>query len=125
MQDDLDRIPEYNQENDVVVFENKEENLGVYSIIKHETDIEVIGITIEKGNWLEHQCIAPKHIGKGVGKKLFSNLCRVCKEKGLTEINRPQNKATPKYWRTQITHTRIFIFNIALLIKNGETNKST
>ncbi len=39
-----------------------------------------------KGFWLEHLFIDPRHIGNGIGSKLFSHLRDRCKEMGRSEL---------------------------------------
>ena len=56
--------PEYIQTNDVYVYENGKSVIGYYSMVNLENDIEVSGIAIKKGTWLEHMFIDPPNIGK-------------------------------------------------------------
>jgi len=77
---------EYIEKNDVFLFENDGKIIGFYSMVTLVDDIEVSGIMIERGNWLDHMFINPRHLGGGVGKKMFMHLRNVCAEKGITEI---------------------------------------
>ena len=64
----------YIQKNDVFVYENNGKIIGYYSVVELKDDIEVSGITISKGFWLEHMFIEPQSIGKGIGTKMFEHL---------------------------------------------------
>ncbi len=76
----------YIVENDVFVFEDKNTIIGYYSIVEINEDIEVAGITINKGFWLEHMFIEPQHIGHGIGTLLFSHLRKRCIKNGIIEL---------------------------------------
>ena len=65
---------DYIQKNDVFVFENNGEIIGYYSIVELKEDIEVSGVRIGKGFWLEHMFIEPLNIGKKIGTKMFDHL---------------------------------------------------
>ena len=62
--DKLTITSDYIRKNDVFVFENENngETIGYYSIVELEDDIEVSGIKINKGFWLEHMFIEPEFI---------------------------------------------------------------
>jgi len=68
------------------VSENDGKIIGFYSLVTLIDDIEASGTMIDKGNWLDHMFISPRHIGKGVGKKMFLHLRNLCKEKRIAEI---------------------------------------
>ncbi|MBW2328898.1 MAG: GNAT family N-acetyltransferase [Deltaproteobacteria bacterium] len=70
---------EYIEENDVFVYELDGAVVGYYSIVELPEDIEVSGIKIKKGFWLEHMFIEPRHIGKGIGSRMFHHLRKRCK----------------------------------------------
>ena len=76
----------YIQNNDVFVFENNGKIIGYYSIIELKDDIEISGIKISKGFWLEHMFIEPQRIGKGIGTKLFEHLRERCASRGVYEL---------------------------------------
>jgi len=78
---------EYIQNNDVFVFQNDTIILGYYSIVELNNDIEVSGITISKGFWLEHMFIEPLSIGKGIGSKMFDHLQKRCRKRGITKLS--------------------------------------
>jgi GNAT superfamily N-acetyltransferase len=77
---------DYIQNNNVFVFENDGEIIGYYSIVELKDDIEISGITINKGFWLEHMFIEPKSIGKGIGTKMFEHLQEKCISLGVHEL---------------------------------------
>jgi GNAT superfamily N-acetyltransferase len=65
---------DYIRNNDVFVYENNGKIIGYYSVVELKDDIEISGITIRKGFWLEHMFIEPRSIGKGIGTKMFEHL---------------------------------------------------
>jgi GNAT superfamily N-acetyltransferase len=77
---------DYIQNNDVFVFENDGEIIGYYAIVELKDDIEVSGIRISKGYWLEHMFIEPWGIGKGIGTKMFDHLRKRCGSLGINEL---------------------------------------
>jgi GNAT superfamily N-acetyltransferase len=77
---------DYIEKNDVLVFESEGAVLGYYSIIELEDDIETSGVKIDKGYWLEHMFVAPKHIGRGIGTIMFDNLRKRCEMKGIRKL---------------------------------------
>jgi GNAT superfamily N-acetyltransferase len=77
---------DYIQNNDVFVFDNAGEIVGYYSIVELKDDIEVLGVRISKGFWLEHMFIEPRSIGKGIGTKMFDHLRKRCTYRGIKEL---------------------------------------
>lgn len=65
---------DYIKNNDVFVFENDSVVIWYFSIVELKDDIEVSGIRISKGFWLEHMFIESRFIGKGIGTKMFDHL---------------------------------------------------
>lgn len=59
---------------------------GYYSIIELPEDIDVSGIIISKGFWLEHMFVEPGHIGKGIGSEMFHHLQSWCKTRDIQEV---------------------------------------
>jgi len=78
--------PEYIEKNEVVVFELDGAVVGYYSLVELPEDIEVSGITIRKGFWLEHMFIEPENIGNGIGTKMFDHLRKRCLSRGIDEL---------------------------------------
>jgi len=78
--------PEYIEQNLVFVFENNSEIAGYYSIVEIKENLEVSGIEIHKGFWLEHMFLSPKNIGQGIGSKMFTHICETCLSKGIHEL---------------------------------------
>lgn len=60
--------------------------VGYFSIVEFQQDLEVSGIKIKKGFWLEHMFIVADHIGKGIGTRMFDHLRKRCKVKGIHEV---------------------------------------
>ncbi|WP_028582135.1 GNAT family N-acetyltransferase [Desulfogranum japonicum] len=83
---ELTITPEYINQNDVVVYEVNGSLVGYYSIVELQDDLEVSGIIIKKGFWLEHMFIEPQTIGKGIGAQLFNHLRLRCLKRGIAEL---------------------------------------
>ena len=77
---------DYIENNDVFVFENDGGIVGYYSIVELKDDIEISGVRISKGYWLEHMFIVPRSIGKGIGTTLFNHLRKRCGSRGINEL---------------------------------------
>ncbi len=84
---ELTITPDYIKSNDVFVFENDGKIIGYYSIVELKDDLEVSGITICKGFWLEHMFIEPQSIGKGIGGEMFGHLRERCLSRSIHELN--------------------------------------
>lgn len=78
--------PDYIEKNEVFVFELGGAVVGYYSLVELPEDIEVFGITIGKGFWLENMFIEPENIGNGIGTKMFDHLRRRCRSRGINEL---------------------------------------
>ncbi len=78
---------DYIRHNRVFVFEDNGFIRGYYSIVHLDNDLDVSGIIIPKGHWLEHMFISPDFIGKGIGTKFFDHLKMICKKNRITRIN--------------------------------------
>lgn len=77
---------DYIQKNDVFVFENDSVIISYYSIVELKDDIEVSGVRISKGFWLEHMFVEPLSIGKGIGTKMFDHLRKRCAYRGINKL---------------------------------------
>lgn len=77
---------DYIQNNDVFVFERDGKIIGYYSIVELKDNIEISGIRISKGFWLEHMFIEPRSIGKGIGTKMFCHLRKRCGCRGINKL---------------------------------------
>jgi len=84
--DELTITPDYIEKNDVFAFDLDGVIAGYYSVVELPEDIEVSGITIEKGFWLEHMFIEPAHIGKGIGTRMFQHVRKMCAAKGIRRL---------------------------------------
>lgn len=78
--------PEYIEKNAVYVYEMDTTVAGYYSIVEFPEDIDVSGINLPKGSWLEHMFIEPRYIGKGIGSAMFRHLRNRCEEMGIGEL---------------------------------------
>jgi GNAT superfamily N-acetyltransferase len=78
--------PDYIEKNDVFVYELDGFAAGFYSIVELPEDMDISGIKIRKGFWLDHMFIEPEHIGKGMGSKMFHHLRKVCTAKGISKL---------------------------------------
>jgi len=84
--DELTINSDYIQKNDVFVIENEDSILGYYSIVELRDNIEISGVRISKGFWLEHMFVEPKSIGKGLGTAMFHHLRKRCRSRGILEL---------------------------------------
>jgi GNAT superfamily N-acetyltransferase len=71
----------------VFVFVRGGEIIGYHSIVTLERDIEVSGIRLEKGHWLEHMFFSPKYIGQGVGRTMFDHVRKRCEVRGVAHLS--------------------------------------
>jgi RimJ/RimL family protein N-acetyltransferase len=78
--------PEYVGKNDVFVCEVEREIAGYYSVVTLTKDIEVSGIRLERGVWLEHMFLLPGYIGKGFGTKMVDHLRKWCRATGTYRL---------------------------------------
>ncbi len=76
----------YIENNDVFVFEEGGTIVGYYSLVELKDDLELSGIRIKKGFWLEHMFVLPASIGKGLGSKLFIHLREMCSKRNINEV---------------------------------------
>ncbi|MBU1568063.1 MAG: GNAT family N-acetyltransferase [Proteobacteria bacterium] len=76
----------YIENNDVFVSEQGGVIVGYYSLVELKDHVEVSGIRINKGFWLEHMFIEPGSIGKGLGSKLFAHLREMCHVRGISQL---------------------------------------
>ncbi|MFH0783655.1 MAG: GNAT family N-acetyltransferase [Pseudomonadota bacterium] len=83
---ELTITPDYIEKNDVYVYEKDGAVAGYYSIVYLRENIDISGITIKKGFWLEHMFIESSHIGKGIGAKMFHHLRKRCIDEGMSEL---------------------------------------
>ncbi len=76
----------YILDNDVFVYETNEVVVGYYSIVILKKSIDVSGIIIPAGTWLEHMFILPEYIGQGIGRTMFNHLVVHCRYKQAERI---------------------------------------
>jgi GNAT superfamily N-acetyltransferase len=60
--------------------------VGYYALVDLPEDIDVSGIALSKGYWLEHMFIEPDHIGNGIGTKMFDHLRERCRIQSISEL---------------------------------------
>jgi GNAT superfamily N-acetyltransferase len=77
---------EYIQQNDVYVVKNSSSIIGFYSLVHLQYNMEVSGITLEKGMWLDHMFLLPDFLHKGIGTKMIFHLKEVIQELNVTEL---------------------------------------
>jgi GNAT superfamily N-acetyltransferase len=77
---------DYIFKNDVFLFEDDGAVSGYYAIVQLKEDIEASGIRINKGFWLEHMFILPRHIGQGIGTKMFKHLQERCRTRTICDL---------------------------------------
>lgn len=85
-QNELTISSDYICKNDVFLFEDDGTVVGYYAIVELKEEIEVSGIRINKGFWLEHMFILPQHIGLGIGTKMFKHLQERCNTRGICDL---------------------------------------
>ncbi len=83
---ELTITPGYIENNDVYVYEIDGAVVGYYSIVEIHEDIDISGIKIQKGYWLEHMFIEPLYIGRGIGSIMFRHLRASCVENGINKL---------------------------------------
>ncbi|MDJ0856790.1 MAG: GNAT family N-acetyltransferase [Desulfobacterales bacterium] len=72
--------------NDVFVYEINRTIVGYYAIVELREDVMVSGVKLVKGFWLEHMFVAPRHIGRGIGRQLFNHLRQRCRARGIDAL---------------------------------------
>lgn len=84
--DELTITPDYIEKNTVYVYEIGPAVAGYYSVVNLPEEIDVTGIKLPKGYWLEHMFIVPRHIGEGIGSTMFCHLRDQCSKIGISEL---------------------------------------
>lgn len=84
---ELTITPGYIKVHRVFVLEHKGDPIGYYSIVTLETDIDLSGIILPKGVWLDHMFILPEFIGKGFGRELFRHMAETCRALKIDVLN--------------------------------------
>ena len=77
---------DYTRDNDVFVYEDHQEIVGYYAIVDLREDVVVSGVKLAQGFWLEHMFVAPRHIGRGIGRQLFAHLRQRCRMRGIDAL---------------------------------------
>ena len=76
----------YIQNNDVFVFAKDDTVYSYYSIVELKENMEVSGISIPRGYWLDHMFVTPLRIGKGTGSKMFTHVREICATRGIKRL---------------------------------------
>lgn len=87
--------PGYIKRNEVWVYREgrgsdaRQKTLAFYSLVVLEDELEIAGVSLLSGHWLEHMFVSPSHIGRGIGTELFNHLRKRCrqKEKVISKLN--------------------------------------
>ena len=79
--------PQYLNDNDVFVCRENGEIVGYYSLVCMREKMEVSGITLSEGYWLDHMFVIPACIGLGMGSRMFAHLYQWCKIQDIEKIH--------------------------------------
>lgn len=77
---------DYIQQNNVFIVEAEKTVAGYYSLVELQNDVQISGITLKAGLWLEHMFIRPPFIGNGLGRDLFYHCLKTCTYKNFSAI---------------------------------------
>lgn len=77
---------DYITNNNVFVYEKNGIIVGYYSVIEITENIQISGIVVAKGFWLDHMFILPQKIGQGIGTEIFHHLRKWCQAEGVAEL---------------------------------------
>ncbi len=78
---------DYVRRNDVFVYESDRAIRGYYAIVECPEAIEVSGIPLPKGFWLEHMFVSARYIGRGIGTALFDHLRAHCRHRRIEALD--------------------------------------
>jgi len=84
--DELTISPGYIKNNDVQVYTIGDQIAAYYSIVKLDSDLDISGVLLKRGYWLEHMFVAPQNIGSGIGTKLIDHLKERCLQREIPEL---------------------------------------
>jgi len=85
--DELTITNRYIAKNNVFVAELEGVIAGYYSIVNLPHAIDIAGIVIEKGFWLEHMFILPSYIGNRIGTGMVRHLVSICNKLNIRQIS--------------------------------------
>ena len=85
--DELTITERYTKENIVIVVEIDKRVVGYYSVVDLPEDIELLGIKICKGFWLEHMFLLPEFIGQGYGTAMVSHMKEYCLSNKIPKVS--------------------------------------
>lgn len=81
--DELTITADYIDQNTVFVWECAGGPVGYYSLVFLVHDLDVGGIALPRGEWLEHMFILPVHIGRGIGRAMMEHVRGYCTGQGI------------------------------------------
>lgn len=84
--EELTLSKQYIRDNEVFVYEDGGLIKGYYSLVENGGYMEIGGIGLEKGTWLDHFFIEPDSIGRGIGSLLFAHLRQRCRINRLSTV---------------------------------------
>lgn len=84
--DELTITPDYIDSNIVYVIMSDNILAGYFSIVELKSHLEICGVEIRKGFWLDHMFLKPEFIGKGLGTQMFVFMKNICREKLISEL---------------------------------------
>lgn len=84
---ELTITPTYIEKNTVFVGELEGEVVGFYSLVEIKEELKVGTSLIEKGTWLDHMFIFPKHIGKRIGSEFTAHMRDYLAEKKVAVVH--------------------------------------
>ena len=84
--DELTISEDYIKNNTVFVVEASGEPAAYYSIVEVKQEFIVGRTKVEKGFWLEHMFVLPKHIGGGIGRAMYAHMKGFCKDNGIAQL---------------------------------------
>ncbi len=83
---ELTITPAYISTNAVYAAEIGGTVIGYYALVELADDIEVSGICIDKGFWLEHMFITPAYIRQGIGRTMMAHMRAMCIRNGIQRV---------------------------------------
>ena len=84
--DELTITPAYITDNTVHVFEQDGDIRAYYSLKYLSEPLQFSGAVLEPGLWLDHMFVDPLHMGRGIGRMLFTHCLAKSREKGAAVL---------------------------------------
>lgn len=83
---ELTITPEYINRHQVFIIEDEGRIIGYYALVCLKRSVDLSGIKLAAGWWLEHMFVSPEMMGKGVGKTMFQHMKTHCCELFIQKI---------------------------------------